>query len=125
VKSAIVTVFITDLGVLVFRYAVPSGLFTVSSVPSNSYTLTLPLLNIATYCSFASLLIVCIWTLPSVELDKLVTNCKPDRFVRPKTGLLSALSCISAWSGCFIRSAACETPLNKVGIALETTVIII
>ena len=58
VKSAIVIVFICDLGEVQERYPTPSGLFTVFSVPSNSNTLTLLVVNITTYLSVTSLLIV-------------------------------------------------------------------
>ena len=51
--------------------------------------------------------------------------CVPLRFCKPCTGLLSALSCISQWSACFVESEACETPLSNVGIDLDTIAIVI
>ena len=58
VKSAIVTVFISSLGFVVFKYVVPSGFCTVLSVPSNSKTLTFPLLKTEINLLLTSLLIV-------------------------------------------------------------------
>ena len=84
----------------------------------------MPLLNIAIYLSVVSLFIVCICTFPNVDVLIAVTNWEPLRFVNPCTGLLFALSCKSAWSACFVASAACDIPLNKVGIALYTSPIV-
>ena len=55
----------------------------------------------------------------------IVMCCMPDLFTKPTTGLLSALSCMSAWSDCLEESEDCDTPLSNVGIDLDTIPIVI